>query len=98
MATSARRDSVFLVLAPEQSDSYPKESASRSSSMASAEKPVLNTSAVDTTTSEEPLVVVTQKTRRSSSISSDGSTSRRFLRLGPVHFGGDPLESDFVEV
>jgi hypothetical protein len=36
------------------------------------------------------------KPRRSSSISSAGSSGLKFLRLGPVHFGGDPREADFV--
>jgi hypothetical protein len=36
------------------------------------------------------------KPRRSSSISSAGSAGLKFLRLGPVHFGGDPREADFV--
>ncbi|KAF2664084.1 hypothetical protein BT63DRAFT_100631 [Microthyrium microscopicum] len=98
--STARRDSTFLVLAPESSSGFPKED-SRSSSMSStASKPILDNvavdgSAIDTTAPAD--LVVPVKDRRSSSVSSNGS-ARRFLKLGPVHFGGDPKESDWVEV
>lgn len=97
---TSRRNSAFLILAPEKSEPYlqqPKETSRTSSTSSTAtDASVLDTSAVDTTTEAEPNEA-TQKTRRSSSISSTSSARRRFLKLGPVHFGGDPLESDFVE-
>jgi len=37
------------------------------------------------------------KTRRSSSLSSDGSIKRRFLKLGPVHFGEGDGTGDWSE-
>jgi hypothetical protein len=106
--TSTRRDSAFLVLAPDFSSTYPTESASRSTLIAPTttaspvqkleklEKVAADSTAVDLTAIADPSDA-TPKTRRSSSISSTSSARRRFLKLGPVHFGGDPLESDFVE-
>jgi hypothetical protein len=88
--------SVFLELAPVLSTA-PSDAPSRATSA----RPVLTAevpaSAIDMTTpaeaSEQP-----NKDRRSSSVSSTSSARPRFLKLGPVHFGGDPMESDFVDV
>lgn len=71
----------FLSLAPATSASYP------------VHKPTVATAKEESKPAEtEELatpVVPGEKTRRSSSLSSDGSLmqKRRFLRLGPVHFG-----------
>jgi len=93
----ARRNSTFLILAPEHSDAYPQQTSRTSSTSSTAvDTSATEASAVDATTAAEP-TDMTKKTRRSSSISSTGSTGRRFLKLGPVHFGGDPRVSDFVE-
>lgn len=74
----------FLSLAPATSASYPVQKPT----VAAAKK---ESKQVET---EEALALATpvvpgEKTRRSSSLSSDGSLvqKRRFLRLGPVHFG-----------
>ena len=37
------------------------------------------------------------KTRRSSSLGSDGSSKKRFLKLGPVHFGEGDGKGDWSE-
>jgi len=101
MNTSTRRESAFLVLAPVKSDTYPVDKPHRAASVASStsaksvEASKNDTSAIDSTVAAEP-INGTQKTRRSSSMSSTGS-QHRFLKLGPVHFGGDPLESDFAD-
>jgi len=39
-----------------------------------------------------------KKDRRSSSTSSYGAFRLRFLKLGPVHNGGDPGVSDYVDI
>jgi len=89
----------FLVLAPETQGYKPTAEKLRSASISSAGDKNTTTQAVDATaapatTSEQTRV------RRSSSISSASSSASRlrFLKLGPVHFGGDPAESDFVEL
>jgi len=93
------RESEFLVLAPVLSNSYPAMSPLfRSTSIASesaASSDEANT-AVDTTTIAE-IDSALKKTRRSSSVSSTGSGRTRYLRLGPVHWGGEPGIADFVE-
>jgi hypothetical protein len=94
--------SVFLELAPVLSTS-PSDASSRATSVStsSVARPVLTgevpASAVDMSTPADASER-TNKNRRSSSVSSTSSGRRRFLKLGPVHFGGDPLESDFVDV
>jgi len=83
----------FLSLAPTTSASYPTSPLAKS--------PVQTPSANSTT--QESLDALLLKTRRSSSLASDASGNasvrRRFLKLGPVHFGegdGDWSE-DVVE-
>jgi len=87
----------FLSLAPTTSASYPTAPLIRSPTAIS---PPAKVNAVDDTkvgdsTAAAPSVPVAEaveplKTRRSSSLSSEGSAGaakRRFLKLGPVHFG-----------
>ncbi|CAL3973640.1 hypothetical protein PZA11_005812 [Diplocarpon coronariae] len=71
----------FLSLAPATSASYPVKQAAVSKPAIAGAGPV----------------VTADKARRSSSLSSDGSLmqKRRFLRLGPVHFGNG--EGDWSE-
>jgi hypothetical protein len=93
--TTKKMASNFLVLAPQTSSSYPKEqtAASRASSVSDR----------NAAQSASSVIAAAQQARstRSDSISSSSSAAsatRRFLKLGPVHYGGDPAESDFVEV
>lgn len=79
---------MFLVLAPVMSSSYPAQpSESRNTSVTTTAK---NAQSFDV----EPV----KKERRSSSISSSASGKYRFLKLGPVHFGGEPGEHDYVGI
>src|ERR1700709_1015847 len=90
----------FLVLAPETQGYKPTADASRSASTPSAsDKAATTTEAVDATLIPAPTSNKT-RVRRSSSISSASSSASRlrFLKLGPVHFGGDPTASDFVDL
>jgi hypothetical protein len=98
-----RRDSLFLVLAPVMSTDYPSSASSRTSSIDSI-KPSLgklpsesSESAIDMTEPAEAGLHI-NKDRRSSSTGSYGAFTRRFLKLGPVHGGGDPGVSDYVEI
>jgi hypothetical protein len=99
-AAEERQAPRFLSLAPTTSASYPstpaaKSPAPQSSRQAATEIP--NITSADPTAARTinpsgiPSAAVidgTLKMRRSSSLSSDGSTQkRRFLKLGPVHFG-----------
>jgi hypothetical protein len=101
----------FLSLVPETSSSYPTQRASTSAADASATTAGATTTTASTTTTDAaketssavdltaPAAAgdaATAKARRSSSISSTGSGGLKFLRLGPVHFGGDPRQADFV--
>jgi len=98
-ASHLRRGSAFLVLTPVLSNSYPAIPAvSRSTSIASESAASAEEASptVDTTTVAE-IESVLKKTRRSSSVSSTGSGRARYLRLGPVHWGGEPGVPDFVE-
>jgi hypothetical protein len=74
----------FLSLAPTLSASYPRKTAPVEAP--TAEKVEAETTAAVPITLEESDHA---KTRRSSSLSSNGSAmqKRRFLKLGPVHFG-----------
>ncbi|KAF2453494.1 hypothetical protein BDY21DRAFT_367025 [Lineolata rhizophorae] len=82
------RPSVFLVLAPVHSDGYP------SGPMSPRSPPAADSPA-------SPMgIAVADKARRSSSVSSASSAASgpaRFLKLGPVHFGGEPGVPDFSE-
>lgn len=76
----------FLSLAPTTSASYPATPKSPTPK-SPIQKPVA-VAAVEASTPALP-AEVEPKTRRSSSLSSNGSlmSKRRFLKLGPVHFG-----------
>lgn len=99
-----RPDSVFLVLSPVTSSDYPSPTSTRTPSVDSSAppKPLLASitqtlgSAIDLTGSADASEQV-QKDRRSSSTSSYGPFKRRFLKLGPVHNGGESGVSDYVE-
>jgi len=93
MAPTTSAAPVFLVLAPVTSNSYPTEDSARTSSISSA---LSSETAVEVSAPVE-LVEPVIKERRSSSMSSTSSASRRYLKLGPVHGGGDPTVPDFVE-
>ncbi|CZS98958.1 uncharacterized protein RAG0_07493 [Rhynchosporium agropyri] len=74
----------FLSLAPTTSASYPLMKASPAAkAVSSGNQPAVADEAL--VTAAMPI----EKNRRSSSLSSDGSLmqKRRFLKLGPVHFG-----------
>jgi len=79
----------FLSLAPTTSASYPTMVAKAPKSP-TVFKPVATADvAIEATTPALPVVDAEHKTRRSSSLSSNGSlmAKKRFLKLGPVHFG-----------
>jgi len=80
----------FLVLAPVCSSSFPAKPTETRSSSVSAPAPAKKPQTFEV----QPL----QKERRSSSASSSSSGRYRFLKLGPVHFGGEPGELDYVEI
>ncbi|KAJ9646386.1 hypothetical protein H2201_008460 [Coniosporium apollinis] len=80
-----RRDSTFLALAPTQSNSFPASPPSMS--------PRNSVAAVDAV---EPALGIESK-RRSSSVSSGEAGRARFLKLGPVHYGGEMGASDYAE-
>lgn len=82
---------MFLMLAPTTSASYPKSTVVK----AEEGKPAIRTEEEEALAINSPIATATpavpgeQKARRSSSLSSDESVTqkKRFLRLGPVHFG-----------
>ncbi|KAI9714563.1 MAG: hypothetical protein M1812_006368 [Candelaria pacifica] len=100
----------FLSLAPVQSASYPTTPAStpgnskRGSEQAtpgsSNSQPAI-ASPTDNMAAPSPSEIATAlKTTRSSSTStvdSDTLGRNRFLKLGPVHWGGDPGVSDWAD-
>jgi hypothetical protein len=99
-AAEERQAPRFLSLAPTTSASYPSTPAAKSPTPQSphqAATEIPNYTSADPTAARSitPSVIPsaavidgTLKMRRSSSLSSDGSTQkRRFLKLGPVHFG-----------
>jgi hypothetical protein len=94
----------FLSLAPTTSASYPSSPRAKSSlptaTLPSAQAPEnTGVKATQTGTPALPIPEMSDadlsKTRRSSSLGSDGSSvgsptqEKRFLKLGPVHFGKD---------
>ena len=81
----------FLVLAPVLSATYPIQPVASQLS--------LDSLAADSTSKTNQAVFVNpiQKERRSSSVESSDFSSPRFLKLGPIHFGGEPGQSDFAE-
>lgn len=95
----------FLILAPTLSSDYPSQNSSRASSVGSttAAPPALSTAALPSTSAIDdsaPADATEQvkKDRRSSSVSSTGVFRRRILKLIPVHNGGEPGVSDYVEL
>jgi len=94
----------FLALLPTQSTSYQQSSLSSKPSStetaisaAAQAAPPKPTAALSSPSTDES--GATLKARRSSSVSttsSEGIEKKRFLRLGPVHSGGNPCDSDFV--
>ncbi|KAF2430037.1 hypothetical protein EJ08DRAFT_661244 [Tothia fuscella] len=94
-----RPSTIFLVLSPTTSSDYPAPASTQSASVAFIHKQSLVqslTSAVDLSSTADVNNEV-HKDRRSSSTSSDSPFKRRFLKLGPVHNGGEPGISDYVE-
>lgn len=102
------RNFTFLTLAPVTSASYPSRprissTASKSSDSSivdrvddfiPAERASPTVGSADTTAEEIEYML---KKRRSSSVSSSESFGRaRFLKLGPVHWGGEPGVPDFT--
>ena len=97
--------SKFLILSPTQSASFehtsPRQRAVAIKSPPKAAIPTVSAEAITALSSspaDDSLAV--HKDRRSSSVSSTNSgviEKKQFLRLGPVHSGGDPSESMFVE-
>lgn len=92
----------FLVLAPVQSSTYPAApptTAATSPAVAvlNPSAPVSSVRAVAAATSQA--IATTEKSRRSSSISStnSGLNPQRFLKLGPVFYGGEPGVGDYAE-
>lgn len=81
-----RRDSAFLVLAPITSDNYSAQQSSPSASR-------LGSSSITS-----PVVEPVKKERRSSSTGSTGAFSKRYLKLSPIHGGGEPGVADYVDV
>ena len=76
----------FLVLAPIQSTSYP----AKSSTTATA-------SGVSTTVSPAQVDGPLKRASSVSSASSEELKGLRFLKLGPVYFGGEPGTSDYAD-
>jgi len=98
-------DSGFLILAPVLSSDYPSQPSSRASSVNSitAPTPAISTSTIPPTSAIDESALADpaaqpKKGRRSSSVSSHGGFRRRILKLGPVHDGGTPGVSDYVEL
>jgi len=90
-----QRPATFLSLAPVQSASYPKAPASPA-----AKSPVESSLTAAATETPKPADnIITEPSaqftaRRHSSTSSVGS--QRFLKLGPVHWGGNSGEDDYA--
>ena len=84
--SSSKTPSPFLVLAPTQSNSYPASPVGSPS-----------TAAVSTALSAVPLDDTHKRTSSVSSTSSEELKGLRFLKLGPVHFGGEPGVSDYAD-
>lgn len=110
-AAEEQRPARFLSLAPTTSASYPstpamKSPAPQSPVQAPTDTPNNNMAeptsarALNATPAMPSAGVIdeTLKARRSSSLSSEGSTQkRRFLKLGPVHFGEGGGKDDWSE-
>jgi hypothetical protein len=87
----------FLTLIPVQSASFPASPESTASSTAEA-SPEQTTLKSDPVPAEE--VAAALKNSRSDSVSSAGSSKAefRYLKLGPVFWGGVPGVSDYVDL
>jgi hypothetical protein len=85
-----RKPEGFLSLAPVHSETFPKPSVS----------PKLSPTTVvaDAVIDSPPSTPIHKPMHRSSSTSSVGSVAekRRFLKLGPVHWGGAIGENDYA--
>lgn len=97
----------FLVLAPVSSASYPMHPPVQSPKVEAT--PAINpaerwfipaeisSSPIDRSEKTAEVEYMPRKARRSSSVSSSESFGRpRFLKLGPVYFGGEPGVPDFT--
>jgi hypothetical protein len=97
-----RRPSNFLVLAPVTSESYPtapkQRRPSTSFSTQSNEEAISTSPELGPTADLVPVEPMALKTRRSTSMSSTSSEGRRlrFLKLNPVHWGGEEGEDDYA--
>ncbi|TGZ83518.1 hypothetical protein EX30DRAFT_83866 [Ascodesmis nigricans] len=85
-APQIRRPSTFLTLAPVRSESYPKPPATEHfchhcGSKIAPPSPEVRPSA--------------RRSSVSSTTSSNGEKKYRFLKLGPVHWGGVPGDDDY---
>lgn len=89
-APRLRRPSNFLSLAPVQSATYPSQPpvSSPKATTPKVESPALEAAPVP---SEVPI-----PHQRADSTSSIASNSQRFLRLGPVFWGGSPEVDDYA--
>ncbi|PWW76432.1 hypothetical protein C7212DRAFT_186916 [Tuber magnatum] len=85
-----RKPTGFLALGPVHSTSFPKVPTSPKLSP--------TTAAIDAVVDAPPLSPTQKAIHRSSSTSSVGSLTekRRFLKLGPVHWGGAIGENDYA--
>lgn len=95
------RPTNFLSLAPVQSASYPRSQPPTPAATKSGDAPILSPALASppkngTGPSADEIAAVL-KARRSSSVSSDGSEKKRFLKLGPVFWGGEPGVGDWAE-
>jgi len=95
-ALQQRRPSNFLVLAPVTSASYPAMPKRRSSVSSVKKEDVIATDDIVGPTAD--IIPIVMKTRRSTSVSSTSSEGRRlrFLKLNPVHWGGEEGEDDYA--
>ncbi|KAJ6264491.1 hypothetical protein Dda_0637 [Drechslerella dactyloides] len=96
-----RRPSNFLLLAPVTSDSYPSAPKQRRASISSkseASDEAIASPELEATNNVIPVEPMMLKKRRSTSMSSTSSEGRRlrFLKLGPVHWGGEEGEDDYA--
>lgn len=92
MTAAIRRPTTFLCLAPVHSTSFPKQPESS--------KPATATNAGSAVESPPPSPMIRPSSirNRRSSTSSIGSVNekRRFLKLGPVFYGGAIGEDDYA--
>jgi hypothetical protein len=95
-AAGIRRPSTFLTLVPVQSASYPK-APPKSPEMPTAAFPaaVFDVAPLSPPLSPTDLELKPVPGRRASTASSVGD-KQRFLKLGPVFWGGIPGEDDFA--